>query len=178
MMRELQPMRWPTPVPLLWWTGDYTDIRERVRRDGRLDTDEVWLPDSEDGWQSFCSRHGTYGFDWDWYEWNDADRARIQAANRAAAERQAERAKQAQEAWEAEQRRRQQAKQEAADREWQEVAQARAYWSRFSPRYADEPFVLVRIAMGGKAGPVTLQGGHAYWLPKTIADSLRQRAAA
>ena len=120
-MQELKPMHWPRPVPLLFWTGDYADIRERVRRDGRLDTDDLWEPHSGDSYEAFCGRHGTWAFDLDWREINQRERE----AKQRAYGRNAERARQQQEAWEAERRRRQQAKQARADREWQEAEAAR-----------------------------------------------------
>lgn len=172
-MRTLQPMQWPMPVPLLWWTADYADIRERVRRDGRLDIEEVWLPGSEDGWASFCRRHGDYGFGWDWQEWEGRERARIIAAKRREAERLGEHVRRTQEAWEAGQRERQRVKQAAADREWEQIAAARAHWSRRNAAYASGPYRLTKITGTGVIDGAKLEAGHSYWLPQAIADRLR-----
>lgn len=124
-MQQLKPMAWPRPVPLLMWGGDYADIRERIRRDGRLERDEVWLPDSDDSWQTFTHRHRNEDFFLNWRELEDRDNARRAEANRYANERRAAQVAQAQQQWEDEQRRRQQAKQAKADREWQRAEQAK-----------------------------------------------------
>jgi len=56
-------MHWPRPVPMLWWRGDYADIPERIRRTGRLETGDLWEPDSGDSWGAFVGRHGTNEFE-------------------------------------------------------------------------------------------------------------------
>jgi hypothetical protein len=112
LMQTLKPMTWPRPVPLLLWGGDYADIRERIRRDGRLERDEVWTPDSDDSWNHFRTRHGDWNFDLDWKELERRALEGPQQRVRNEAYRQ-------QTAWEVERQRRQLAKQAEADREWQ-----------------------------------------------------------
>lgn len=104
---------------MLYLPGDYTDIRERVRRDGRLDTDDLWEPHSGDSYEAFCGRHGTWAFGLDWQEMQARERGEHLSR------RDTGRARLAQESWEAAQRLRQQAKQAQADREWQEAEVAR-----------------------------------------------------
>jgi hypothetical protein len=173
-MQDLKPMHWPRPVPLLFWTGDYADIRERVRRDGRLDTDDLWEPHSGDSYEAFCGRHGTWAFDLDWREINQRERE----AKQRAYGRNAERARQQQEAWEAERRRRQQAKQARADREWQEAEAAR---KPPPPKYTPPP---LRMPTADELSNMALQAlnvllamrspasfGHA-WLGTLLGKSL------
>jgi hypothetical protein len=102
-------MRWPriSPVLLLAWNDDYADIRERIRRDGRLDTEEVWLPASDDGWESFCARHRGAEVTCTWEELRERDKL--------AAERRDERDRAERERWRARARQRQ----AEADREWE-----------------------------------------------------------
>jgi hypothetical protein len=116
-------MHWPRPVPVVWWKADYADIRERVRRTGRLDVEALWEPTSDDSWKAFRSRHGDYNFEWDWKKTDEIERERKAKARL----RQQGLVRDIQESWEAEQRRRQQAKQARGDQEWHDAAVARAY---------------------------------------------------
>ena len=182
-MITLQPIRFPRPVPIPIWTDDYADLPERIRRDGRLDTEEIWTSHSGDSFEAFCSRHGTYGFEWDWPEWTqrirqgaDQQSYRQHEADAAWRQRQAEQARQQQEQWEAERREREQAKQAKADREWQEIEEAKAYWSQRRPSYATEPYRAITVATTGKIDGVELQGGKSYWVPHSIAHQLRAYA--
>lgn len=185
-MQDLKPMAWPRPVPLLWWTADYADIRERVRKTGRLDTEQMWLDESGDSMQAFMRRTGIPDFGMDWRGIDDRNHTR-QVRIRA---RLAEQARVAHEQWEAERRRRQQEKQAQSDREWEqaqqtkqerdrqaqhyrEIQEARAWWSQHvDQRYAGQTYRNVNIRRTGMIDGVTLYEGRAYWLPKSIAERL------
>jgi hypothetical protein len=164
----LQPLRFPRPVPIPIWTDDYADLPERIRRDGRFDTEDVWLSHSGDSWGAFCGRHGTYEFALDWRELKERDRA----AKARAESRYGERIRQQQERWEVARREREQAKQAEADREWQQIEKAKAHWSQRKPAYATEPYHIVNIGKTGKIDGVELLGGKSYWLPHSIHQRL------
>lgn len=164
MPAELKPMRWPRPTSLLWWKGDYSDIRERIQRTGRLDTiDDVCVADSDDSYNAFRRRHGAHAvFDHDWRE-----------PERKTSTRQAERARRLQEEWEEERRQRQLEKQAQADLKWQEIDAAKAYWSRIDPAYRRQGYRP--ISMGGTTKVVrgvTLEAGKAYWVPAGVVGLL------
>lgn len=105
----------------------------RIRRDGFVDTVDIWFPSSDDGWSSFCSRHGTYAFG----EWRE-DRAQQEAAKRAAATRRAARVEREQLVWEAARRMRERAKQAEADREWNEAEDRRQRQAEIDRQREDE----------------------------------------
>ena len=182
-MLTLQPVRFPRPVPIPRWIDDYADIPERIARDGRLDLEEVWLPQSGDGWQSFCRRHGTYGFDFDWMEFARHERTIIANGK----ERLARQAAEQQEKWEAERRARQQAKQAEADREWAEaeaakrkereakqalerqtIEAAKAGWSAINPDYANQAYHRININKSGELYGVWFEAGHTYLVPTAV----------
>ena len=173
-MITLQPIRFPRPVAIPVWTDDYADLPERIRRAGRFDTEEVWLPHSGDSWESFCGRHGTYQFADDWRELAERERATKQRQSN----RQAGQARELQERWDAERRERELAKQLQADREWQAIETAKTYWSQRRPAYATESYHSIAIAVTGKIDGVELLGGKTYWVPQSIAQQLRAYAKA
>ena len=160
---------WPWPEPLPWWSGDYADIRERLRRDRRFEIEEVWLPDSDDSWVAFCNRHGTHDFHFDWRQLNERDRQLVQRGRQLT-----DRVAQEVATWEAEQRRRQAEKQEQSDREWREMTTARAYWSGINPHYREQPYHAVKITKTGVVYGATLKAGKSYWLPHNVALAIRE----
>jgi hypothetical protein len=160
MQQLLGRMTWPRPVPLLWSTADYADIPERIRRTGRLDTDELWVPSSGDGWGAFRKRHGRI---------ND-ERLDSGGAQSAASKRRAEQAAAAQAEWEAAKRQRQLAKQAQADAEWTAAeaaseAVARIFWGEINAAYASMEYRRVRTITTGTIHGVTLDEGETYYLP-------------
>lgn len=189
MPQYLKPMVWPAAVPLLTpWQGDYADIRDRVRRDSRLDTDELWEPHSGDSFEAFVGRHGDWNFDLDWREMDERDRAAKQRAQA----RQAEYARQLHERWEAERRKQQLAKQAQADREWEAarhqsqeaerhrrqqseepVKAARVYWANIDPAYFTQTYYLVRVGKALTLYGVSFVAGQSYWLPVPVVYAIR-----
>ena len=194
MPQYLKPMLWPAVVPLLTpWQGDYADIRDRVRRDGRLDTiDDVYVPHSDDSLEAFQGRHGTYGWDDDWRELWERERAPSQ--------RQAERVRQLQEDWEAERLRGQRAKQAEADRDWEAeaakrrekaeqqrreaerhrfqqsqepVKAARVFWAGIDPTYFTQTYYLITVGKTVMAYGVTFEAGRSYWVPTPVVYTIR-----
>lgn len=169
-------MHWPRPVPVLWWVGDYTDIRERIKRQGRFDIDEVWLPDSDDSYGAFCRRHGTHHFAYDYMAAQQAERDALHGARRRHHEVQAERVRLAQEAWEAERRQRQQEKQAEADREWGEagdIAKARAFWSEVDAAYTEQQYHLVVLRKEVRLYDTVFFVGRPYWVPTAVMFGIR-----
>jgi len=170
-------MRWPRPVPMLWWTADYTDIRERCRRDQRLDRDEVWLPDSGDSFSAFCGRHGTYGFDLDWREWDELSQARTSAANKRDLERLRTAVRDEQERWEAAQRERQ----FQHDREWQAAeaarqrqAEAARHNAIVAARNAAQSVCEIRTTRNWIIDNLRLEAGRTYLVPLAIKLMMEQ----
>jgi hypothetical protein len=157
-----------------WWRGDYADIRDRIRRYGRLDTDDVWLPDSDDSWAAFRARHGWTYFDDDFRE---LDRRAVEAKHRTN-ERRALEAQRQQEEWEAAQRRRMEEKQAAADRDWNAIEIAKTYWKRVWDPHAAESYHSVTIRRTCRVLGVTLNEGNTYWLPKSIMLAVTKADAA
>jgi hypothetical protein len=172
-------------------TEDYADIPDRIRRTGRFDIEDVWLPSSGDGWQAFRTRHGDYGFDWDYKEWERRLRDGYAASSDAAIARRAEQAARMQAAWEEAQRQRQQAKQQQADAEWTwtaaeqhqrqqqqaateaaDLAVAREYWGEINAAYAAMQYRSVTIGNTGTIHGVTLYAGKTYWLPLHLIEWL------
>lgn len=173
MSGQLKPMRWPMPVPMLWWRGDYADIRERVQRTGRLDTDEVWEPHSDDSWEAFRRAHGSVYFDADWREIDRLERERQARDKRNSEQRTAAYVREQQARWEADRRAQQQAKQARADEEWRaheepRIAVARGYWTHKDPAYATQAYHAVTIRRTAQVYGVTFLAGHTYWVPTAV----------
>lgn len=172
-MRELKPMSWPKPVPVLGWLwdahGDYADIRERVLRTGRLDTLELWEANSGDSWNAFRNRHGDYNFEWDWRTIDARNREQLERAEA----RRAEEARRQELAWEAEKRRLQQVKREVSDHEWKAVEAAKTFWERVRPSYAHVAYRSLTPPRTGTADGVTLHGGETYWLPLPVYEAVQ-----
>ena len=167
------------------WRGDYADIRDRVRRTGRLDVDQLWEDtESGDGYKAFWRRHGHSLFEGTWreqvdkeaaknkelalrqYEWNKPENVSArQAAARAAADARYEAEQEAK-------RQRQIAKQKAADEEWArteaEQAAAREWWTSINPKYAQGKYYPCRFAQPMTIGEVTLEPHQGYWLPAAV----------
>lgn len=171
------------------WRGDYADIRDRVRRTGRLDVDQLWEDnESGDGHKAFWRRHGSSLFEGTWreliakedaknkalalaeYEWRKPENvaARLALARAEADARY--------EAEQEEKRQRQLAKQRKADEEWERVeaekAQAIAWWSEIDPKLASQKFYPCRFAQPMKFGEVELVPGQGYWLPSSVRKAL------
>lgn len=163
-MITLQPVRFPRPVAIPRWEDDYADIGERIQRCGYLDTEDIWVPHSDDSWKAFCGSHGTDGFDLSWRELLEREgragreaTARAQREANAQRETNARRAREQQEAWEAQQRERRQQKQTEADREWERyravvMAEQRRAQSGMIGREREYAPVQALIAAAGLSG--------------------------
>lgn len=55
---------------------DVAGLCEQAQRCGLVGTDDAYAASSDDGWRAFCGRHGTYGFDWTYERWVEAERVR------------------------------------------------------------------------------------------------------
>jgi hypothetical protein len=158
-------MHWPRPTPLLWWRGDYSDIRERIRRTGRLDVDELWEAESGDSWNAFRREHGGEPtIDADWQELAQRERS-AQARYR---QRQADLALKLQQEWEAKKRAHQLAKQATADQEWNEVDEARAFWSAKDPTYLMQQYCRITVQRRVKLYDTTFDAGRTYLVPIAV----------
>ena len=198
-MLTLQPVRFPRPVPIPRWTDNYADIGERIARDGWLDTEEVWLPQSGDGWASFCGRHGVVYFNHQWvdglFQEVDAPSPRQIAIRRGLETRRRAEVARQQEAFEAERREYQAKKQRQADELWAaeeqrqaaeraaiarrptmaqvEIDEGRAWWVLRNPGYANQPFFQVVAPKNGIIDGFQFWAGNTYVVPATIMAMLR-----
>jgi len=191
----LREMHWPAPVPIAMWKGDYADIRDRIRRTGRLDTDDLWEAASGDSWNAFRGYHGSAEFGLTYAQSRALRNKQQKEAAERAYQRRTAAARQAQEAWEKDQRLRQQAKTRASDEEWAaaerqrtlelraitrvqtaqqraEMAAAKAWWSERDPGYAEEDYVHTHITKPGKLDDIEFPVGW-FWLPGRIAALIK-----
>lgn len=79
--RRADPPRmvWPVAVPLLiWWEADYADLRERIRRTGRLDR-EATGEERDPGMATFRTRAGFPGYVNKWRTEEERERAEEEA---------------------------------------------------------------------------------------------------
>lgn len=74
--------------------ADLAEICAQVRHTGRIGTTDAYTPASEDSWRSFRRRHGTYGFDFKWDKWIEAERLRREEEQAAEARLEARRREQ------------------------------------------------------------------------------------
>jgi len=163
-MRTLQPPIIPKPAAIPIWDDDYTDIQSRILKYGYIDRDEVWLPNSDDGWSSFCSRHGHINFHLTHNELRDKFNFQKRPEQSKAYQLQLQ--------WEEHYRQRRQEQQAASDKEWKDIEDAKAFWSKVHIGYAKQNYNRVKITTIKYVYGYELQVGQSYWLPWSVAQSI------
>jgi hypothetical protein len=172
--RQTDPprMSWPDPVPvLLWWTADYSDIREHIQRHKRLDRVEIW--------NIGCVRHGDYGSDQDCRDILRSERDALLAERAAQEIARADAEIRQRKAAEARHKRAiAKAKREAIRRAemTEEWMTARAFWMTVDPSYAKEMYcevlTLARAVVNAAGRDISLEAGRRFWLPLSVRAAL------
>ena len=170
-MQTLYPdkLRIPRPVPIPIWTDDYTDIQKWIRKYHRYDHEEIWAANSEDSWRAFRSRHGYINFGLTYHQLRDKENNgyKTTPAN--------SRAYQEQIKWEEEQRLERRKQQRIRDKEWEDIGEARAYWSKQNPYFGQHSFHKVIMNKTVKTKYGELVSGKMYWVPKFIRDQITRQ---